>query len=288
MKKTIFCLVVMIVSIQFPTYGIGSYEIFKTDSMKLAWESPGEFRVPESVCYDIERGVIYVANINGRPDEKNGKGFISKLSLEGKIVRLKWIEGLSAPKGMGIAGGFLYVSDIDHVVKIDIEKNKIRKRYKAEGARFLNDISIDKTGNVYISGMVTNRIYRLKEGKVDVWLETGKLNTPNGLYVKNGNLLVGTKGAVLSIDLATKGISLFIENTGRIDGLVPDGNGNYFISDWYGHIHLVHPQKKMVTLLDTTPVKINAADIDFVIEKKLLLIPTFYDNRVVAYEVTRK
>lgn len=288
MKKTIFWLVVIILSIQFSTFGIESDKIFKADSMKLVWESPGEFRVPESVCYDKVRGVIYVANINGRPDEKNGKGFISKLSLEGKIVRLTWIPGLSAPKGMAIAGGFLYVSDIDHVVKIDIEKNKIRKRYKAEGARFLNDISIDKTGNVYISGMATNRIYRLKEGKVDVWLETGKLNTPNGLYVENGNLLVGTKGAVLSIDLATKGISLFIENTGRIDGLVPDGNGNYIISDWYGHIHLVHPQKKMVTLLDTTPVKINAADIDFVIEKKLLLIPTFFDNRVVAYEVNRK
>lgn len=288
MKTKLFSLFIFVLLFSFVVSAAADDKIFKATGVKKVWESPKKFSVPESVCFDKARGVIFVGNIDGKPDEKDGSGFISKLSLDGKIVKLKWIEGLNAPKGMGIANGFLYVSDIDHVVKIDIDKSAIKNRYPAEGAKFLNDISTGKNGDVYISGMATDRIYRLKEDKLEVWLETGKLNTPNGLFVENGSLLVGTKGAVLSIDLATKAVSLFIDNTGMIDGLAPDGNGNYIISDWSGNIHLAHPKKKLVKLLDTTPAKMNAADICFIVEKKLLLIPTFFDNRVVAYEVNGK
>ncbi|MCD4692290.1 MAG: hypothetical protein K8R79_05210, partial [Calditrichales bacterium] len=135
---------------------------FKDNRLTKKWESPQKFKTPESVCYDAKRKIIYVANINGNPTTKDNNGFISKLSLTGKIVDLKWIKELNAPKGMGVFKGKLYVSDIDQVVEIDIDKSKILKRYEADGAKFLNDISIDKSGNVYISDMVANRIYRLK------------------------------------------------------------------------------------------------------------------------------
>jgi hypothetical protein len=37
--------------------------------------------------------------------------------------------------------------------------------------------------------------------------------------------------------------------------------------------------------MDTTPEKIYAADIEFIAGQHLLLVPTFSDNRVMAYEV---
>jgi hypothetical protein len=46
-----------------------------------------------------------------------------------------------------------------------------------------------------------------------------------------------------------------------------------------------YPGMERTLLLDTTPVKANAADIEFIISKKLLLVPTFSDNRVVAYKI---
>ncbi|MBW1673776.1 MAG: hypothetical protein JRJ45_09065, partial [Deltaproteobacteria bacterium] len=66
------------------------------------WQTKKELRVPESVLYDESRNVLYVSNINGKSAEKNGQGFISKVSLDGKIEVLKWATGLHAPKGSAI------------------------------------------------------------------------------------------------------------------------------------------------------------------------------------------
>ncbi len=33
--------------------------------------------------------------------------------------------------------------------------------------------------------------------------------------------------------------------------------------------------------------KINSADLEFIIEKNLLIIPTFFDNRLVAYKLIK-
>lgn len=252
------------------------------------WETPKSMLTSESVLFDENRNVIYVSNINGQPLEKNEQGFISKLSPEGEVLVEKWVEGLNAPKGMGVFGNKLYVTDIDQVVEIDITKGEIASRYPAEGSQFLNDISIDKSGNVYISDMTANKIYRISGDSINVWLESELFDNPNGLFVENGSLLVGITGSVLKADLQTKDLTVYIKNTGGIDGIVPDGKENYLISDWEGHIHLINPKKEKVKLLDTTPDNINAADIDYVVSKKILLVPTFFDNRVMAYKLEKQ
>lgn len=249
------------------------------------WETPKSMLTSESVLFDENRNVIYVSNINGQPLEKNEQGFISKLSPKGEVLVEKWIEGLNAPKGMGIFGDKLYVTDIDQVIGIDIIRGEIASRYPAEGSQFLNDISIDKSGNVYISDMTANKIYRISGDSINVWLESELFDNPNGLFVENGSLLIGITDSVLKADLQTKELTVYIKNTGGIDGIVPDGKGNYLISDWEGHIHLINPNKVKVKLLDTTSDNINAADIDYVISKKMLLVPTFFDNRVMVYKL---
>lgn len=258
-------------------------QVMKQPRLTKLWESPKKMLTSESAYYDQNRDVIYVSNINGQPLEKNEQGFMSKLNPKGEVLVEKWVEGLDAPKGIGIYKNKLYVSDIDQVVEIDIKEGKVTLRYPAEGAKFLNDISVDSSGNVYISDTNTKRIYRISEGLIDVWLESDLLDNANGLYVEDGSLLIGTAGSMLKADLLTKEISVYIKDTGGIDGIAPDGLGNYLISDWTGNIHLVNPNKEKIKLLDSTPQKINAADIFYVISKKMLLVPTFFDNRVMAY-----
>jgi hypothetical protein len=81
------------------------------------------WQTPESVLYDAESDVYLVSNINGTPLEADDNGFISKVTPDGKITELKWIDGakdtikLNAPKGMAISGGVLYVADIDTLHK---------------------------------------------------------------------------------------------------------------------------------------------------------------------------
>jgi hypothetical protein len=257
-------------------------------TLKKLWESPDLLTTCESVCYDISEKVLFASCINGNPTDKDANGFISKLSLTGEIMTLNWITGLDAPKGMGIFLRKLYVADIDQIVEIDIDKGAIIKKYPVQDAKFLNDIAIDPDGNVYISDMATGKVHRLFKGVVETWLEDKNIVNPNGLFYEEGEILIGTKNGIFSTKIEDKRTWQIVKDTAGIDGLEGDGKGNYLISDWMGKIQLVNPNREPVILINTSDQKINAADIEYIQATKTLLVPTFSDNRVMAYELIYK
>lgn len=280
MKKTLSALVLVTLVMT-----VAAQQSYISERLSKKWEAKGELKVPESVFYDALNQVIYVSNVTGAPTEKDNSGFLSKVSTDGKIITAKWITGIHAPKGIGVVGNLLYVSDIDRVAEIDIKAGKITRMIEIPGSKFLNDIATDAEGNVYVSDSENSTIHVINQGKAQLLMRSDKLKGINGLYVEKGNLLAGLENSIVIINLKTKEIKDFISNTGGIDGLVPDGNGNYLISDWTGNIHLVSPGKDKEKLADTTPAKVNAADIDYIASKKLLIVPTFSANSVVAYEL---
>ena len=238
---------------------------------------------PESVLYEATRDVIYVSNVNGDPIAKDGNGFISIINLKGEIIKREWIKGLDAPKGMGIYNNHLFVTDINQVIEIDVEKGEIVNRFVANGAKFLNDIAIDATGRVFISDMTTSDIYLLSNSKLEKWFYSDKFNYLNGLFILDNSLLAGNSNTIYAINLDSKEMTEFIKESGGIDGLEAIGNGAFIVSDWTGNISKVSPNTPKELLLSTVDKKINAADLDFIIEKKILLVPTFFDNRVMIY-----
>jgi len=266
--------------------GGGQYKLTKQ------WETEKVLQIPESVLYDESGNILYVSNINGRPTHKNGQGFISKVSLDGKIERLKWATGLNAPKGSATYGNKLYVSDIDQLVEIDLETGKILAKYPAAGAKFLNDVAADASGNVYVTDMSGENsvIYKLSQGNMTVWVKGEEIINPNGLFMEEKRLVVGNSGdgSLKAINLADKKINTIAKVGSGIDGLRSDGKGNYFISDWKGKTSLVAASGKIIVLIDTTAAKINSADLEYIKSRRLLLIPTFFDNRVVAYKVEER
>lgn len=246
-------------------------------------QSQAVFATPESVFYDAARNQIYVANINGQPTEKDGNGFISLLAEDGTIKKLKWVEGgLNAPKGMAVFGNNLYVTDIDRVAIIDTKKGEVKKFIDVPGAQFLNDMAADESGKIYITDMAKNQLLILENEKVNSWLVNNELTNPNGLAMENGKLLVGCSNYLLSFDPKTKEFEYLVRETGGIDGLIPLGGGKYVISDWAGKIQLISTSQPAVILQNTTDEKIQAADLGYIPNQKLILIPTFFDNRVIS------
>jgi len=61
--------------------------------------------------------------------------------------------------------------------------------------------------------------------------------------------------------------------------------GTYLVSNWYGEIYFCGCNGQAKKILDTKDQKINAADIEYDSKSKLLFIPTFFANSVMAYEV---
>jgi DNA-binding beta-propeller fold protein YncE len=255
--------------------------------IEKAWDTDRVFKTPESVLYNEQTNQIYVSNINGKPTEKDGNGFISLLDTTGKILSLRWVTGLDAPKGMAVSNDTLYVTDIDKVRLISLREAKIIGTIDVDGAGFLNDIVIVENGTAYISDTQENKIFSLINGKVGTWLENKLLETPNGMALFNdGNLAVGVKNSVLKVILKTKNIKLFIDDTGPVDGIIHEENNKFILTNWEGRILLASPSEKIVLYSKTEDNK-QTADIGYLPDKKIVLIPTFYDNRVVAAKIVK-
>ena len=253
-------------------------------TLQLKWETDPQLTTCESVLYDDNADVLYVSNINGAPDAKDGNGFISKVSLEGEITTLEWVKGMDAPKGMGLLDGKLYVADIDRVHEVDTQNGNISKSHPAEGATFLNDITV-KDNKVYVSDSRGGSVYVIEDGKLSLWMDN--LQGPNGLFAENGDFLMALwDGKSLNtVDVSSKQVTERTTGIENPDGIEAISNNEYLVSSWNGLVHHIDGDWNKTLILDTRKDSVNSADIEYVKSKNLLLVPTFFKNTVRAYEV---
>jgi hypothetical protein len=257
-------------------------------SLSRLWGTDSKLTTAESVFHDTVANVLYVSCINGvPPDKKDKDGFIAKVGLDGKIMTLKWVTGLDAPKGMGRVGNMLYVTDIDRLVAIDVNTGKISNSWKVAGATFLNDIATSKDGIVYFTDSNKSTIYEMMKGKVSVMLKDTSMHGTNGVYVDGKNLLIAGDGTTYSIDIASKAVKKIAEGIPAGDGIERFGDG-IFQSNWNGEVNYIDASGKVTKILDTKGIKLNTADIEIIADRRMLLVPTFFGNSVTAYAISTR
>lgn len=262
-----------------------------TVELEKLWQTDTLLATSESELYHPKTNTIFVSSIgNVPPDSKDGDGTIAKIDTEGKIIEQTWIKGLSAPKGLGYFGDFLYVTDITDVVKINISTSKIEKKYPVEGSVFLNDLDVDSNGDVYFTDSGTDKVYVLKNDTVSVFAQIAEVN-PNGILVEKDRVLAlayNAKG-LIAIDKTTKEQTYLAKDIPNGDGIVAIDAG-YIVSAWNGEVFFVANTEnaKVVKILDTQEEKLNTADIASIPEQNILLVPTFFGNTVVAYKINVK
>ncbi|WP_027327799.1 ATP-binding protein [Helicobacter pametensis] len=248
------------------------------------------FASPESVY--ATKDAIYVSNLGKevKPLEKDGDGFILKLSIDGKV--LEKIENLDAPKGMGIIDGVLYVTDIDTLKGFDLKSKKQVFTLKIDGAIFLNDITTQGKNTLYISDTGSGKIHKInlkqKSYQDFITLESSKYGGgPNGLMIEGNTLWVATydpaqkaEGQVLKINLKNKKISQFSDAKGFMDGITKDKRGNLLVSAWgnnlEGVVYQINSDGKS-SKLPIRPIK-GCADIFY--HDGVLWIPAMIENKI--------
>lgn len=247
------------------------------------WETDTLMKVPESVLYDGTNNTLYASNIDGQPGEKDGKGSIGKIALDGKITNVDWVTGLNAPKGLGRYNNTLWVADLDDVVSIDIPSGKISKKIHIDSAQFLNDLTVDNKGIVYVSDTRTKKVHRIENGKSSVYLQD--LKSPNGLLAVNGNLYVLDQGTLYKAGADKALVKIADGMDASTDGVEQVNENDFLVSCWSGIIYYVHGDGNKETLIDTRDQKVNSADIGYDAKNKIVYVPTFWKNKIVAYDL---
>lgn len=254
-------------------------------ALEPLWRTEG-FAEPESVAISGDGKTLYVSNVAGEAGAKDGVGFISRVSPQGAIMEREWVKGLNAPKGMAIAGGRLFVSDVDALTVIDIARGAVEARIVIDGASFLNDVVAAPDGAVLVSDSRGAKIYAVRDGAASVWLADPQLAAVNGLTIEGREPLVSTmQGKVLRVNLATRAISIVAEGIGNGDGVSSLGGGHYIVSEWPGRIFHVTPDGANTVLLDTREAR--TLQNDFLLVDDTLYVANMLPGAVTAWTVKR-
>ena len=293
MNKRHFSAAAMVLTVIVPLAACDNASDAEPDQV---WELAG-FEAPESALPVKAENLIYVSNVNGNPTDKDGNGYISKVSLDGKMVAQKWVTGLDAPKGLALAGDKLYAADVDKLVEIDTKTGAIVTRFEAKDAKFLNDVAADTMGNVYVSDMATNTIWRLSGNKLEVWLKDDALISPNGLLVDGNNLIVASWGVmtdgfatkipghVLEVSLSDKKIRDLGTGkpVGNLDGIEALDKDSFIVTDWIaGMLFKIGRDGEAKVLMPLAP---GSADLGYIAADNLAIIPMMKDNKLIALKV---
>jgi len=256
-------------------------------SASLLWETANTLSTPESAIFDDENKLIYVININGDFQKKDGNGYVSKLSLKGEILNLKWVTGLNAPTGSALYQGYLLITDIDEIIKINIQSGEISQRLKINEAKNLNDIAITSNGTIYVSDTLGNSIYKINanDSTVRKWAE---IPTPNGVALFKDQVCVTSWGQQCYWVLNEEGSILYESQDLKspLDGNIFSQNGMLYIAGFDGKIFCGKDNGPPKILIDYSLLgNCKAADIVLIPDPAILLVPTYEGNTVKAFTI---
>lgn len=254
-----------------------------TPPLTLLWTLDG-LESPESVAPSADGRFLYVANVGGEGDARDGNGFVSRVSLDGRMLEKRWAVGMDAPKGAVLTGGRLYVSDIDRLVEIDTATGKITARYAAAGAKFLNDVAVGPDGRILVSDSGTARIYALGPEGLRVWLENPLLESINGILAEENRLVVTTMaGRLLAIDYPGKAIRQLAGGIGDGDGVARLADGSYLVSEWPGRLFHVSADGSLAVLSDSRKEETYVND--FILAGDVLYVPHWKPGSLSALRI---
>jgi DNA-binding beta-propeller fold protein YncE len=246
----------------------------------------GGLESPESVAISADGAFIYVTNVNGEGDRRDGNGFISRVSTDGRMLQREFATGLDAPKGIMLGGDALYVADIDQLVVVDATTGAVRRRVRAPGAQFLNDLTFAPDGQVLIADSAGRRIYAVRTDTAEIWLQHELLDGINGFLPEPSRLLVTTMaGRLLAVDYETKAITVLAEGLGEADGIASLGDGSYLVSEWPGQMFQVSADGSHQTIMDTRAE--NRLLNDFLLVGDTLYQPHWAPGELTAYRVVQ-
>ncbi len=241
-----------------------------------------KLRGPESVLYDTANKRYLVSNTRG--------GSIVAMDADGKLSPFIK-KGLKSPKGMAMAGAYLYVADIGTLQVIDVANAKIAGSIPITGAVMLNDIAIDETGLLYITDTGADCLFIFDPtSKALEKISDPKLKSPNGLVYDRprSQMLITSfseRAPIVAYDLRNKEVRVFMDTMySNLDGIAIDNDGIIYFSAWTEKMIVKIPQEQ--NRFEAFQKKLESpADIYFNAVTNELIVPLLNKNKIKTYRL---
>jgi sugar lactone lactonase YvrE len=246
-----------------------------------------EFKMPESAVYDPVAKRYFVSNF--------GDGSIIQIDSTGKKTYSK--KGLSKLLGMLIYENTLYVVDNPKTIRgFDIIDGSPKLTVEIKEATFLNDITCDDSGFLYVTCSNTATVFKINIASQTYSIFAKTSGGPNGIiYDKGKNRLLvcyfTEKAKIDGINLKDSTISTLVTTEfTNLDGITFDNKGNCYISEWKeGSFEKGYTKEGTIYKYDNSFTKkpeivstghYGPADIYFNIWKNELVIPSLLADTV--------
>jgi len=189
------------------------------------------YNSPESIEFDYANNRWLIANTSGG-------NILARNSANGAMSVFTSLP--SSPYGVEIVGSTLYVCDqSNHVKGYDLTSASQVMNITVTGATFLNGITHDNNGNLFVTDFSAKRIYRINIAtqQYNIFV-TGLAKSPNGIIFDQPNnrcvfVNWGTNAPIMSVNLADSTTStLTTTSFTNIDGIASDGAGTFYIATW--------------------------------------------------------
>lgn len=190
------------------------------------------YNSPESIEFDYANNRWFIAN-NG------GNNILARNSATGaRTVFVATGFAGGGPHGLEIVGDTLYACAGASIRAYNINTAALVFSQAITGASFLNGITHDASGNLFITDYSNNRIFRFNTNtrQYNTFVSSG-LSSPNGIIYDQANnrcVFVQWTGAIRAVALNDSTVSTLVASSGlsSVDGITRDGAGNYFLSSW--------------------------------------------------------
>ena len=237
---------------------------------------------PESVEYDVAHNRWLVSS--------TGNSTIQQRSASGVISQF---VNVSSPYGLEIMGDSVYVCSSGRIKGFSLATGAQGTNLQIPGAAFLNGITSDGAGNLYITDFSGYKIYHVNiPGQyVTNFANLGAAPSPNGIIhdAPNNRLVFvhwGSNAPIKAVSLTDSTVSTLVASSGysSIDGIARDGAGNFYISSWGSQKIFKYDNNFSATGVAVVSSGLNnPADIYYATSLDTLGVPNAGNNTVTFY-----
>ena len=197
--------------------------------------SAQSYNRPESIEYHSRLDRHLISNVNG--------GNVLARAADGTLTL--FTDAPTAPYGIELLGGVLYVLDSGRLKGYDIDSAAAVVDFPIPGASFLNGITSNGVDRLWVSDYSAKLIHRIdvsQPATPSIVTTTATTTTPNGLAydAANQRVLIATWNAnarIQSLDVSSIGptpVDLIQTTLTSMDGIALDCRGSIHVAAWSG------------------------------------------------------